>query len=577
MRATFPDIDQDILIAHIEAAPETATVRSLGGSYAEASADTTAAVIGEAVRFARTHLHDLDEIIDRRGAQANGGRVVLAPEHRMAWQAYAAAGWSAMDQAVEWGGQGLPRFLTAAAQEVFDRASMAFGMLAVPQRSACRLIGQFGSPAMRAEWLPRLTAGDWAATICISEPDAGSDVGRIRTTARPTGDGSWSISGEKCWISYGDHDLTDRIGHCMLARTTGDAQGLSLFLVPDTFARADGAPERNAIAVRRVEDKLGLHGSPTCAIGLEEARGWLIGEEGRGLAQMFVMITNMRLSVGVTGAALAGGCLDTALDYAETRLQGSINGKTVAIAEHADIQRQLLGMAGRTEALRGLVFALANQADLASAHPDSAVRDGAQDLVQWLLPIVKTIGGETAFDVADDALQILGGAGYTREWPVEQALRDARVLTLFEGTSGIQAHDLVHRRLLRGDAKGMARAQALAREALGGTGQDNAVSLAHCLDLLDDAAQWFRAPERHSRDLDAGATAFLHLAGLGAMGWAAARLARLRSDRPAHRRIAAAAAYFLAGIGDSAASLHAQAIAGSARLETFRDVRSGRR
>jgi 3-(methylthio)propanoyl-CoA dehydrogenase len=306
----------------------------------------------------------------------------------------------------------------------------------VPQRSAFRLIDAYGTDAMRSEWLPRLASGEWGATVCVSEVGAGSDLARATTRAVQNEDGTWSVTGEKSWISYGDHDLTDQIGHAVLAQVI-DAEGRkrpSLFLVPASLP--DGSVNR--VAVRRIEHKLGLHGSPTCALGFEGATGWLLGEPGRGLAQLFVMIANMRLAVGAMGLGIASAAADVALAYAAERKQGG-KPNPVPINQHADVRLQLLDAMAAPTLLRGLLFAVANANDLAMQGDAEA---GA--LAAWLLPIVKTTGGEMAFDTAGTAIQVLGGAGYINEWLVEQALHDARVLTIFEGATGIQALDLTH-------------------------------------------------------------------------------------------------------------------------------------
>lgn len=574
MRAAFPAVDEANIAAHVEASPGIEVLRSLGGTFGNAQPETVAAIVSEASRFAMGHLAELNETIDGRPLVLEDGRVKLAPEHKVAWKAFVDGGWTTMDSGEEWGGQGLPRILSAVAQQIFDRSSMTFVALAVPQRSASRLIGQFGSDELKNEWLPKLVSGEWAATICISEPDAGSDVFRLRTEARPADDGTWRVTGQKCWISYGDHDLTDRIGHLLLARTAG-AKGLSLFLVPDTVADADGAFSRNGIEIRRVEKKLGLHGSPTCLMGFDDAKAWLIGEEGAGLNQMFVMITNMRLSVGATGASLASGCLDTARQYAEDRIQGNIDKMPVPIAEHADVQRQILLMAGRTETLQGLVMALANFADLAAHHPDKDYRAKAQETVEWLLPIVKTIGGETAFEVANQALQVLGAAGYMGEWPIEQALRDSRALTIFEGTSGIQAHDLMNRRLIRGDGGGLTNMLTLGREALAAYEGPHRASAEQCLDMMEAAGQWLRSPERSPRERDAASTPFLQIAGAGAMCWIALRLAKLKTGvSETERRIGSSADYYLHDLGARAACLHAQILSAGSSLDEFPKIRA---
>jgi len=548
MRAANPPADAGLIAAQIEASPGIDRVRALKNSFAAADPETVSAILDEAVRYAEDHIAPLGDVGDAQGCRLVDGRVLTAPGHKQSWEAFVAGGWPTLDLPEAEGGQGLPTALAFAVQEVLDRHCPAFGMIPVPTRSAARMIAAFGEEGMKANWLPKMASGEWVATICISEVEAGSDVMRMRSRAEKQADGSWSLTGEKQWISFGDHDLTPMIGHCVLAKTD-HPKGLSLFLVPSEI---DG--ERNSIVVRRIEEKMGLHASPTCALGFEGAKGWIIGEEGRGLQQMFVMITNMRLATGAQGLGIASGAADLALGYAQDRRQGGQGPKPVVIAEHADVQRMLLDMAARVEVLRGLVIAASNQADLAAHETDADARDDAAALLQWLLPIVKTTGGEFAFDTASDAIQVLGGAGYTREWPAEQSLRDARVLTIFEGTTGIQALDIVHRRVRRGDRRGLTRFLALARA------EGNA-RLAETLDLLEDAATRLTA-EEDMVAVDAGATAFLHLAQSAATGWIAARLAG--HD---HKRLAAAGTHWLAGLTDRARLAHADATRGKATVE----------
>jgi alkylation response protein AidB-like acyl-CoA dehydrogenase len=422
--------------------------------------------------------------------------------------------------------------------------------LPVPIRSAVRLIDTYASPELRAEWLPKLLFGEWGATICISEVGAGSDVSRMTTTARPNDDGTWSITGEKQWISFGNHDLTDQIGHCLLARTQG-AKGLSLFLVPD---RIDG--QQNGVFVRSLERKLGLHLSPTCAMGFEDARGHLLGEEGRGLAQMFVMIANMRMSVGAMGLGMASGAADVALSYARERVQGGS-----AIIAHADVERQLLDQQTSVELLRGLVYMAAIQSDLGRNETDAEARGEAAALAQWLLPIIKTLGGETAFNVASGAIQVLGGAGYTQDWPVEQVLRDARVLTIFEGTTGMQAIDLLHRRLWKDEGRGLQaflRAARAAEAELAKVGDQTSADAAHeVFDSLEQAAGALDAMKGDPRGAEAGACSFLALAGHAGLTWIAVRLAKLEASATADR-LRALSRYHLAKAGATAVGLSRQ-------------------
>ncbi len=571
MSAPLPPADTEALLAQIEAAAGMDRLRALAADPAVVGQDLIAAVVEEAAKFSHAWLGPLNTAADREGCRLDQGRVRTAPGHKAAWDAYLEAGWLGIDQPVAHGGQDLPIVVLAACQALFDRSCVAFGMLPTAQRAAARLLAAHADEATKAEWLPRIVSGEWAATICISEPDAGSDVGRIRTLAAPAEDGSWSITGEKIWISYGDHDLTTRIGHCLLARTPDappGAAGLSLFLVPDT---PEPAGARNPIVVRRLEEKLGLHGSPTCALGFEGAKGRLIGTLGRGLAQLFTMITTMRLMVAVQGLALATGATDVALAYAEDRRQGGpADRPAVAIAEHADIQRMLLGMSGRVEVLRGLILTAAVQADLSRLETDPVARDCAQALVGWLLPIAKTLGGEAAFDLSSDAIQVLGGAGYVKDWPVEQFLRDSRVFTIFEGASGIQALDLLQRRLRRDGGQGLKAFMSLARSDLAAAaGLAEAPALERSLDLLQDAADRLSGGRA-----DAPAYPFLRLAGLAAMGWVAIRLIQ-RDGGVCERRVAAAARYWFQELEPKAVLEHALTCADPARLDLFQAVRRG--
>ncbi|MFC7704414.1 acyl-CoA dehydrogenase family protein [Plastorhodobacter daqingensis] len=408
---------------------------------------TAAAVLEEGARFAAGRIAPLNAPSDRIGCTLEGGRVRTPPGFADVYAEMGRDGWLGIDLPANLGGQGLPLVLHAAASVGFDGAAMAFMMASGSSRAAAHMLVQV-APDLAAEWVPRLAAGDWAATICISEPDAGSDVGRIRTRAERGPDGCWRVTGTKCWISFGDHDMAGRIGHCLLARTGPGigTRGLSLFLVADQLD--DG--RRNRISVTRLEEKMGLHGSPTCVMAFDSAEAILLGEEGRGLPQLFAMIERMRLQTACQGLGIAETALDIARAYAETRLQGGDPAAPpLPILRHVDVRRQLLAIAAPTEALRALILELATMDDPA--------------LAGFLLPLAKNFGAETAFAAASGAMQVLGGAGYTREWPVEQLLRDSRVIAIYEGTTGMQAQDFLLRRLLRdrGAALAAFRARAL--------------------------------------------------------------------------------------------------------------------
>jgi alkylation response protein AidB-like acyl-CoA dehydrogenase len=552
--------DTSTLIAQFRAAPGLERLCALVGD--DTLAEMAEAIVEEAARFAEGVLAPLNAVMDRQGCRLEDGRVKTAPGHAEVWAAFCEAGWQTLDKPVDHGGQGLPLIVWAAAQELFDRACVAFGMLPSSQGAASKLLQAHASDAIKAEWLPKLASGEWASTIVISEAEAGSDVGRIRCRAEPAGDGQWAVTGEKTWITFADHDLAPRIGHCVLARTPGGkpgGAGLSLFLVPSVLD--DGS--RNAIVIRRIEEKLGLHGSPTCTVGFEGARGRLIGVEGRGLAQLFAMITQMRLSVGVQGVGLAALAADTALGYAAERRQGGAPDQPpVTLDRHADVQRMLLQGQARLQTLRGLVYATAVQADLAVLETDPEAKARAGDLAAWLLPLVKTLGGEAAFDTASEAIQVLGGAGYVNDWPVEQALRDSRVFTIYEGASGMQALDLVHRRLWRDDGRGLKAFLNLARADL--DDRPEAAALAFVLDCLEDAGEILNGYRGEPREAEAGSYAFLQLAGLAATGWTALRLTGLQDAR-----LAASGRFWLSDIEPRANLEHARVTQGAGRLEGF--------
>ena len=559
----------DALLRQIALTPGLDRLRALhGGELLQP--DMMAAILEEADRFSTDRLTPFDRQADQAGCMLRDGRVVLAPGHDQLWAEYRDAGWSATDMPVAHGGQGLPTALAIPVQEIFDRGSISFGMAPGAARSAARLLETHASPALAEAWIPRLASGEAGATICISEPDAGSDVGRIRTAAKRADDGGWRISGEKIWISYGDHSLTPQIAHLVLARSdpaTAGTRGLSLFLVPSTIAAADGAARRNSLVVRRIEEKLGLHGSPTCALGFEEAEGLLIGEEGRGVPQLFRMITAMRLQVGTQGLGLASACLVAAAQYAEERRQGGPRQlPSVPIADHADVQLMLVGMAARIATLRGIVYAAAVAADLVDLASDDAARARDASLLGWLLPIVKNSGAETAYDIAGEAILLFGGAGYTSEWPIERHLRDARVLAIYEGTTGMQALDLVRRRWLVPDS-GYEAFVALIEEDVVALPPACAAPLRDALEQLGAATSWLRDGHRSDGEIDAAARAALAAATSVAHGWAGARLAA-----GGDARLAACGRHALSLMLERLPAAIVAMKAGSARVDAFAEL-----
>ncbi|WP_196259776.1 acyl-CoA dehydrogenase family protein [Pelagibacterium limicola] len=455
--------------------------------------ETVQAILEAAADFAEGVLAPLDPVGDKIGAHYADGRVSLPEGFAEAFKQFAESGWLGMDVIGTYGGQALPLTVQAAAFPLFDRACTSLMMAATSTRAAAHLLSEAADPATASEWVPNLVSGQWAANICISEPDAGSDVGRLRTRAEARGD-EWIVNGNKIWISFGDHDLAERIGHCVLARTNEKpgTRGISLFLVPNMI---DGAS--NGVVIERIEEKLGLHASPTCAMRFEEAKAVLLGEEGRGLPELFAMIELMRLATGCQGLGLASAAADIAEAYAAERRQGGAPDQPpVTIDQHPDVRRQLDEIRASTEILRAAVLELATAMDIARITGDAALAD----YTGWMLPLIKNFGAEAGFDVPNRAIQILGGAGYTQEWPLERHLRDARVFSIYEGTTGMQALDFLTRRLWRDEGKGLSVFMDRARQEAG----ESPALLA----LLDE----FEALGTHMRAMQADTDAALYRA-----------------------------------------------------------------
>jgi alkylation response protein AidB-like acyl-CoA dehydrogenase len=501
-------------------------------AFAHADPETAAAVLEEGARFTSEVLAPLNPIGDEHGAKLVDGRVVMPTGFVEGWRKFAEGGWPGLDLPHEYGGHALPLSVQVAFAEMINGACVSFGMLPIMLRAGTRLILEHGDRELIDRIVPRLVSGEWAGTICISEPQAGSDVGRIRTRADPRDDGSYLLTGTKIFISYGDHDLTEQILHFVLARmpeAPPGTRGISLFAVPKL--RFDGGGV-NGASVSRVEKKMGLKASPTCVLDLDGAIGYRIGDEHRGLQCMFTMVNLMRLEVAIQGVALAGAATSKALEYAANRPQGGDpNSPPIAIIEHADVRRMLFLMRARTEAMRALVFEAAFNLDLAAAANTADQRAEARYLAEFLLPVCKACGSEAGFEVANLAIQVFGGHGYVSDAGVEQYARDSRVMAIYEGTNGIQALDLLTRKVLRDDGIRYRVFTDRIRRDLAHHEDDTALAeirngLAGTLDLLDECTallhDWSSARQR---DVEAAATDYLQLAGLTAGAWMWLRMA----------------------------------------------------
>jgi alkylation response protein AidB-like acyl-CoA dehydrogenase len=488
-------------------------------------------VLQEAARFVEGEIAPLDPVADASHAVLSDARVHLPPALVAAYGNYRDAGWTTLSADEEYGGQGLPHVLGGALTEMLAGACVSLQMVMALGQAAARAIAVSGSTDQKARYLPRLIRGEWLATMCLTESQAGSDLSTTRTLAEPAGDGSYRIRGEKIFISGGDHDLTQNILHLVLARTPGapaGVKGLSLFLCP---ARLDDG-SRNAVSCLRLEEKMGMHASPTCQLAFDGARAELLGGEGRGLACMFVMMNTQRIETALQGVGLAEVAGQRARAYAAERLQGkAADGKgPVTINRHADVRRMLLRQIALTEGCRALVYRIQVELELGS-NPA---------LVDFLTPVCKAFASDSACEAADLAIQIHGGYGYLTEYRVEQILRDARITRIYEGTNGIQAITLVERLLRQADG---APAAAFITDV------EQAISLAvpdMARDLEEALMHW-----NHAAEIAAGADgerkpaadAFLRLTGLVALGAAWARMEMAADQAPLPARVRAAAQF----------------------------------
>jgi acyl-CoA dehydrogenase len=506
------------------------------GLYGDLDEDVVEAVLTEAGKFATDMLSPLNAIGDRHGARFDDGAVTTAPGWKEAYHAWAQAGWNALAAPAQWGGPDLPHALNAACIEMWNSAAMAFGLGPLLTMAGVDALVAHGSDELKRAYLPKLVSGEWMGTMQLTEPQAGSDVGALRTKAERAADGSYRITGQKIFITYGEHDLTDNIIHFVLARlpdAPSGTKGISLFLVPKFLLNADDSlGQRNDARAHSIEHKLGIHASPTCTMVYGDhggATGFLIGEENRGMACMFTMMNQARLSVALQGVAIAERATQQALAYARDRKQGRATGGEAGsspIIAHPDVKRMLLTMRALTRAARVLCYATAVALDRAQRSPDEAARTAAHQRASLLTPVAKAFSTDIGSEVASLGVQVHGGMGYIEETGAAQHYRDARIAAIYEGTNGIQAIDLVTRKLpLAGGATVTAYIGEIKRtvEAVNATNDPafgwTGVRLQDAVEALERATHWLLGSQRN--DLDAalaGATPYLRLFGLAAGG-----------------------------------------------------------
>jgi len=544
MRYTAPLKD---MLFNIQYLARIDQIAALPG-FEDAGLDTARAVLEEAAKFNESVLAPLNWVGDQNPSSWKDGVVTATPGFKAAFKQFAEGGWQGLQHPADYGGQGLPKSIGAACMEMCNSANLSFALCPLLSDGAIEALLTAGSESLNARYLQKLVSGEWTGTMNLTEPQAGSDLATVRTRAEPQrgpagqGDGSYKVFGTKIYITWGEHDMAENIVHLVLARVDGapeGVKGISLFVVPKFMVNANGSlGARNDVHCVSIEHKLGIKASPTAVLQYGDhggAVGFLVGEENRGLEYMFIMMNAARYAVGVQGIAVAERAYQTAVQFAKDRVQsrpvdGSVKA-SVAIIHHPDVQRMLMTMRGHIQGCRAMAAVAAAAYDTAHHHTDAGTRQQNQAIYEFMVPLIKGYSTEMSLDVASLGVQVHGGMGFIEETGAAQYLRDAKILSIYEGTTAIQANDLVGRKTLRdagATAKAIARQIVVTETELTKSGSDDAVAVAKRLKtartaFLDVVAYVINHAKNQPNAVFAGSVPYLMLAGKLVAGWQLAR------------------------------------------------------